>query len=78
MCLVAIRPLNGYMITHCPTVRDDRQYEPLDNVMSIRYLEKSKKPNVLEVMFPGHSLLLSFDSKQKMELWYSELLIVTS
>lgn len=46
----------------------------LDNVVLVKHISKFSKPNVLAINFPLHSLLLSFKSKERMEMWMSELL----
>lgn len=49
----------------------------LNDVISVKHISKFSKPNVLEIDFPLHSLLLSFKSKARMDMWMSELLCLT-
>lgn len=71
------------MLKHCH--RDsktsdtvDTVYVPLDEVITVRHLDGLKKKNVLEIMFPHHSILFSFKSFTIMERWLSELINVAS
>lgn len=49
----------------------------LDDVVYVKHITKSSKPNVLMISFPSCSVLLSFKSKCRMELWMSELMCQT-
>ena len=49
----------------------------LDDVVYVQHISKSNKPNVLLVSFLSYSLLLSFKSKCRMELWMSEIICQT-
>lgn len=71
------------MIKHCykdtkPSDNDDTVCESLDEVIAVQHLDSLKKKNVLEIMFPDHSILLSFGSFTTMERWQSELANMTS
>lgn len=71
------------MIKHCEKDSKPLDYdndtvcESLDEVIAVQHLSTLKKKNVLEIMFPCHSLLLSFKSFATMERWQSELANVT-
>ena len=49
----------------------------LDDVVYVKHISKSNKPNVLLISFLSYSLLLSFKSKFRMELWMSEIICQT-
>ena len=71
------------MLKHChkdskTSDNVDIVHVPLDEVITVRHLDSLKKKNVLEIMFPHHSILLSFKSFTMMERWLSELINVTS
>ena len=71
------------MIKHCykdskTSDEVDIVYEPMDEVITVRQLDSLKNKNVLEIMFPHHSILLSFKSFTTMERWLSELSNITS
>ena len=76
--------LKGFVIKHChkdckPSDDCHTVCEPLDEVITVRQLENLHRRNyVLEVMFPCHSMLMSFKSFTMMERWQSELVNVTS
>ena len=50
----------------------------LNDIIHVEHVSKFSKPNVLIIGFPLHSMLLSFKSKERMEMWMSELLCLTS
>ena len=56
--------------TTCKTIQ-------LDDIVYVKHISKSNKPNVLLISFLSYSLLLSFKSKCRMELWMSELMCQT-
>ena len=56
--------------TTCRTIQ-------LDDVVYVKPISKPNKPHVLMVSFLSYSLLLSFKSKYRMELWMSELMCQT-
>ena len=68
------------MLKYCHKTLDtvDTVCVPLDEVITVRHLDNLKKKNVLEIMFPHHSILLSFKSFMIMERWLSELINVAS
>ena len=49
----------------------------LNDIISVEHISKISEQNVLAIDFPLHSLLLSFKSKERMEMWMSELLCLT-
>ena len=56
--------------TTCKTIQ-------LDDIVYVKHTSKSNKPNVLLISFLSYTLLLSFKSKCRMELWMSELMCQT-
>ena len=49
----------------------------LNDVIKVKHISKFSKPNVLAIDFPLFSLLLSFKSKERMDMWMSKLLCLT-
>ena len=70
------------MLKHChkdsKASDNDIVSVPLDEVIAVRHLDKSKKKNVMEIIFLHQSILLSFKSFTIMQRWLSELINVTS
>ena len=64
-------PRNANMSSSSVTIQ-------LNDVIHVEHIFKFSKPNVLMIEFPLHSMLLSFKSKERMEMWMSELLCLTS
>jgi len=68
------------VIKYCPKNADISSSSvdiELNNVVLVKHISKFSKPNVLAINFPMHSLLLSFKSKERMDMWMSELLCLT-
>ena len=68
------------VIKYCPKKADMSSCVTvqLNDIVHVEHISKFSKPNVLTIDFPSHSLLLSFKSKERMEMWMSELLCLTS
>lgn len=71
MPVIKYCPKNANMSSSSVTVQ-------LNDIVHVEHISKFSKPNVLTIDFPLHSLLLSFKSKERMEMWMSELLCLTS
>ena len=69
------------VIKYCPTGDELSQLTSesiqLNDVILVKHIPNSSKPNVLTISFPSYSLLLSFKSQSSMEQWMSELLRLT-
>ena len=71
MPLIKYCQKNGNMSSSSVTIH-------LNDMVHVEHISKFSKPNVLIIYFPLHSLLLSFKSKESLEMWMSELLCLTS
>lgn len=68
------------VIKYCPKNADISSSNvtvQLNDIINVEHISKFSKPNVLAIDFPLCSLLLSFKSKERMEMWMSELLCLT-
>lgn len=69
------------VIKYCPKkanlVSSSSMTIQLNDIINVEHISKFSKQNVLSIDFPLHSLLLSFKSKERMEMWMSELLCLT-